>query len=447
MDVSTWRAGARTRGPLRGREREYERVLAVLDAPPTTPGRVVVITGARGIGKTHLLGEVRRAAGQRDFQVNVPREGAGLDRPVDLAEPVRRPTLVTVDDAHRADPARLAEFVGSTRKTGAVLAMAGAAGHDGVDWFPSHASADVTTIELPPLGDDAVRDVVADHVMAVPSAALVEFAEQAGGNPNLLGELLTGLAEERRLCMGGGQALLRAGGVPARAKAMVRAELGRLSPCCRQMLQVASVLGRALHPEALAVALGETVAALLPLVEEAAASGIVATRDGALVFQSTLVWRVVRGTIPEPVLPVLEKEVRQVRLSLAELAEPVEDAAFDPPGTPDDEDSLPADGPGGSTRGDGTDGTDDTGDTGDVVEAGRRARWNRLTDHERTIAGLVSSGFTNQQIAKRVYLSPHTVNYHLRRIFRKLDIGSRAELAGLARSVVPHQLMPTGQSD
>lgn len=56
---------------------------------------------------------------------------------------------------------------------------------------------------------------------------------------------------------------------------------------------------------------------------------------------------------------------------------------------------------------------------------------DNLSDTELTIAHLVSEGLTNRQIATRVFLSPHTVNYHLRRIFRKLDVKSRVEVAAL----------------
>jgi DNA-binding CsgD family transcriptional regulator len=38
---------------------------------------------------------------------------------------------------------------------------------------------------------------------------------------------------------------------------------------------------------------------------------------------------------------------------------------------------------------------------------------------------------TNQGAARRLHLSPHTVNFHLRTIFRKLGIRSRVELAHL----------------
>jgi DNA-binding CsgD family transcriptional regulator len=56
--------------------------------------------------------------------------------------------------------------------------------------------------------------------------------------------------------------------------------------------------------------------------------------------------------------------------------------------------------------------------------------WDSLTSRDREIAHLVVLGMTNQQIARRVFLSPHTVNYHLRQIFKKLGISSRVQLAG-----------------
>lgn len=56
------------------------------------------------------------------------------------------------------------------------------------------------------------------------------------------------------------------------------------------------------------------------------------------------------------------------------------------------------------------------------------AGWAVLSSVERSIAELVAQGMTNRQIATRVRLSPHTVNYHLRGMFRKLEVSSRAEL-------------------
>ena len=48
------------------------------------------------------------------------------------------------------------------------------------------------------------------------------------------------------------------------------------------------------------------------------------------------------------------------------------------------------------------------------------------------MAELVSQGLTNQQAADQMFISVHTVAFHLRQVFRKLDISSRVELARIA---------------
>jgi DNA-binding CsgD family transcriptional regulator len=58
--------------------------------------------------------------------------------------------------------------------------------------------------------------------------------------------------------------------------------------------------------------------------------------------------------------------------------------------------------------------------------------WDSLTDAERRITDLVAEGLSNRQVANRVFLSTHTVAFHLRHIFWKLDITSRVQLARIA---------------
>jgi DNA-binding CsgD family transcriptional regulator len=55
--------------------------------------------------------------------------------------------------------------------------------------------------------------------------------------------------------------------------------------------------------------------------------------------------------------------------------------------------------------------------------------WDSLSKAERRVADLVAQGYTNREAAVKLFLSRYTIDSHLRHIFAKLGIGSRAELA------------------
>jgi DNA-binding CsgD family transcriptional regulator len=67
------------------------------------------------------------------------------------------------------------------------------------------------------------------------------------------------------------------------------------------------------------------------------------------------------------------------------------------------------------------------------VAGERLPGWLALSDQEREIAVLTGQALTNRQIGSRLFLSPHTVNYHLRKIYEKLGLVSRVQLAALIR--------------
>jgi DNA-binding CsgD family transcriptional regulator len=58
--------------------------------------------------------------------------------------------------------------------------------------------------------------------------------------------------------------------------------------------------------------------------------------------------------------------------------------------------------------------------------------WAAMTKSELEVAQLVANGLTNREVAEQLFVSPHTVNTHLRRVFAKLEVKSRVDLTRLA---------------
>ena len=74
----------------------------------------------------------------------------------------------------------------------------------------------------------------------------------------------------------------------------------------------------------------------------------------------------------------------------------------------------------------------------DAVEFARRARgergrpsfgWASLTATETKVAELVAQGLSNEQVARRLLMSPATAKTHLTHIYAKVGASNRTELA------------------
>ena len=69
--------------------------------------------------------------------------------------------------------------------------------------------------------------------------------------------------------------------------------------------------------------------------------------------------------------------------------------------------------------------------TGESRRRPRRSGAADLTPQELRIARFVAEGASNKEVAAQLFLSPKTVEYHLAKVFQKLGISSRSDLARL----------------
>ncbi len=349
--------------PLRGRDAERDALrAAVAAARRDGRGRVVVLSGPPGSGKSRLLHEARElaaAAGARVLTVAGDPDGqvlphgavldavqAGpeplLDRAVVDALPrgpeqgwwlrqelrarleqvaVQRPVVVCVDDAQwcghgtlrllRTLPAQLSGHavvwvvaVRSGSPDAAVAATVRALTEAGAD-----------RLDLRPLDGGAVALLVADLLGAVPDDGVLAAAARAGGQPLLLVELLRGWLDERLVRVGEGRARLHGDVLPARLRDAVQRRTERLSPAAAEVLQIGAVLGRRFAPDLLAAVLDRPPPAVLAPMQELVAAGLLEDDGDALRFGHDLVREAVAAAIPAALTRVLRRHAVDVLLA------------------------------------------------------------------------------------------------------------------------------------
>ncbi len=79
--------------------------------------------------------------------------------------------------------------------------------------------------------------------------------------------------------------------------------------------------------------------------------------------------------------------------------------------------------------------------TGETVNKRSVESATDLTPQEAQIARLARDGFSNPEISTQLFLSPRTVEWHLRKVFTKLGISSRRQLRG-ALPEAPRRALP-----
>jgi DNA-binding CsgD family transcriptional regulator len=244
------------------------------------------------------------------------------------------PVLLVVDDLHWADQASLAVW-GRLHRAVRQLPLLLVAACRTVSMRPELAALrasltgdDTVVTTLAPLTVDEAVDMVGRLVASAPGPRLRRLAEQGGGNPLYLRELVDALLREEQVRVTAGVAELVGPQVkrPASLAGAITRRLRFLSEPATAVLQLAALLGREFPVEHLRVATGKTAGELAGVVEEAVAAGVLAEAGpgGRLAFRHGLIQQALYEEIASPVRAGLHRHVAQV---LADARVPMERVA------------------------------------------------------------------------------------------------------------------------
>lgn len=330
-----------TAGGLVGRERELGILTQALLAARAGSGSMLLVAGEPGIGKTRLAEEVAsranaagcldawgsfleeegappyrawtqilRQVARRRPDLTLPAVSAAHDggNPFQLYDEIAaavaaagEPTglVLVLDDLHRADAASLGVMqVLAALLPGSRLLVVGT--YRGAEVASPRPIADVlprllrersvARISLSGLHPNETAALV-EQVMErrVPEATIRAIHERTEGNPLYVREVseLIRIGADERVA------------IPSSVQDAIARRLHALTEPCQHMLQPAAVLGREFHVTPLAALVKDPPEMLLPLLDEAAAGGIIAKVSGSTYrFQHALIREVIYAGVP-----------------------------------------------------------------------------------------------------------------------------------------------------
>ncbi|MFB7089337.1 LuxR C-terminal-related transcriptional regulator [Streptomyces sp. NPDC056296] len=436
--------------PLHGRVPVVSALRHAIRSAHRTGGLRISFEGTPGLGKSRLLAEAGAIAEAADATVI-----RSLHRTPEVFD---SPLVVLLDDIHCSDTADVRALAQMQLKATGVPVVWCTARR----WGRPNSPLDVALSSLPephrlfrlgPLDDRAAREMAHDLLGAEPEAAIARMVSCVSGHPQALRVLLEGFLEEGRVEVGS-FARLTSTGLPEQFRGLVRRYLQDCSPSCSHMLLVASVLGTHLAFGELAEALGAKPSRLLPDLQEAVVSGLLVQDGDDVRFANGLFRNVILSGVPATAQAAVREQAHHHRATHRDettehsgrhtrhrawdfSARPARALTALPPLNGDI--AAPAMRPvpkvvtvlnehfaatAGNASAEGYAVPTPTGIPG----------WDLLTEKQVVIADLTVQGLTNKEIAERLYLSPHTVNYHLRKIFQALSIRSRTDLVRLTHT-------------
>jgi DNA-binding CsgD family transcriptional regulator len=336
--------------PFRGRESEVAILRGVTDAARDGAGAVVVVKGAAGIGKSRLVSEACDQAASDGLLV--ARGGAdeldqvspwgvligalsSSDPPLMTWEEVdslrslgdqrlavidrsraeleeasaRRPVVIAIDDLQWADPPTLLALGTLPIQLFSypivwLLALRPVAVKPAVDGLLDRlAQNGAVELHLGALERSAAVELARDVAGPDRESGVAELVSLAEGNPFYIIELSKAHAPEPD-----GHVRTVAAGVPDAVRAAVSQQLRSLSDDARQLLRVASVLGREFSVAEVAAMSGAPASRLLPAVEQTLRTEMFVEIGDGLAFRHDLLRQGVYRSLPGSIRAALHRD-------------------------------------------------------------------------------------------------------------------------------------------
>ncbi len=382
---SDFLSGTQRYSEPRGREEELGRVLHVLqDARASGLAVRISVEGPTGMGRGAFAAACLRAAHRLGLRTQGPMRCPGREHnfstlaglcPACLGGGPWTRVNVGAGPSPDRRPSTDVEFCSASGRMWLRAYPEGAAASR------AHPEERVYRVRLEPISHAAVLQMAEDVLGTLPGESLAAYLSRAAGHPTLTRELLLGLWEERSLIYQEGKVDIRIDRLPVRVHTWVEDVLRSVRITVDEFMAACASMGdefKSLEPARKAMEITERQADEMCRV--AIELGLLQAVD-TFRFPSPIMHEIFWSNIPRR-LPSFIQATNRLATT---------------PGTRVSTENRPD-----------------------------------LTAQEKQLVLLASEGFTNRQIAHRLHISQHTVNYHLKKLFRKYGVNSRVRLVRTA---------------